>query len=154
MVQNNLCSVLFVEAFCFLLFLALSAQNVECSTPLRLHGGFSRTLASTAISKEVPKKHHFSRKLSGGETPHLAEDGVASINKALANKHQVDEEEDDNDQYDEEYGYDEQDSQFVSSLAVNYDPKMHKVQAWWVFTGHKCTLVANLTSFFSGSEQP
>ncbi len=103
----------------------------EVLLSLRLRGGFSRTLASTAITKEVPRAHHFSRKLSGGETPGPSEEGVASI-QALANeRHEYGE--DDEEQEEEDYAYEQQDLQPAPCLNVQYDLKsMHNVNPWCV----------------------
>jgi hypothetical protein len=113
-----------------LAFLFVGA-SCEVLLSLRLRGGFSRTLASTAISKEVPRAHHFSRKLSGGETPGPSEEGVASI-KALANeRHEYGDGEEE--QEEEDYAYEEQNLQPEPCLSVQYDLKfMHRVDPWWV----------------------
>jgi hypothetical protein len=112
--------------------LAVFIVGISCEVQLslRLRGGFSRTLASTAISKEVPRAHHFSRKLSGGVTPGPSEEGVASI-KALANDSNERREygEDEEEQDEEEYEYEEQNLQ-PEPLNLQYDQKMHKVDPW------------------------
>eukprot|EP00291_Cryptomonas_curvata_P011539 CAMPEP_0172179962 /NCGR_PEP_ID=MMETSP1050-20130122/16926_1 /TAXON_ID=233186 /ORGANISM="Cryptomonas curvata, Strain CCAP979/52" /LENGTH=398 /DNA_ID=CAMNT_0012852937 /DNA_START=120 /DNA_END=1312 /DNA_ORIENTATION=+ len=127
MIFSRSCSGLSLAAT-LLAFLFVGA-SCEVLLSLRLRGGFSRTLASTAISKEVPRAHHFSRKLSGGEDPGPSEEGAASV-KALANeRHEYGEDEEE--QEEEDYAYEEQNVQIEPCLNVQYDRKfMHKVDPW------------------------
>lgn len=155
--HRNVCQTPFIKAAGVLLVCSLlwTSCTCEASLSLRLRGGFSRTLASTAISKEVPRAHHFSRKLSGGESPGLSEEGVASI-KALANERSAYDADEEEEQADEEYEFEQQNTNLAPSLTVNYDQKMHKVVAWSVMRDLNTFRISHfvLTIFFSfpGSE--
>ncbi len=113
-------------------------------------------LASTAIAKEVPRAHHFSRKLSGVETPGTSEEGVASI-KALANeRHEYGEDEEEQEEGD--YAYEEQDLQPAPFLNVQYDLRsMHNVNPWCVKKPCIALCIKYgflLISFLAGTELP
>ena len=132
MTPSRSCSGLSLAATLLAFFVV--GASCEGLLSLRLRGGFSRTLAATAISKEVPRAHHFSRKLTGGENPGPSEEGAASI-KALANeRHEYGEDEEE--QQEEDYSYEEQKLQPEPYSNVQYDRKfMHKVDPWCVLPG-------------------
>eukprot|EP00287_Rhodomonas_sp_CCMP768_P004319 CAMPEP_0196736250 /NCGR_PEP_ID=MMETSP1091-20130531/14375_1 /TAXON_ID=302021 /ORGANISM="Rhodomonas sp., Strain CCMP768" /LENGTH=417 /DNA_ID=CAMNT_0042079959 /DNA_START=118 /DNA_END=1371 /DNA_ORIENTATION=+ len=69
----RICKVLVAISFCSVALCRLvpspilrSSSDATNINPMRLRGGFTKTLAAAGALKEVPKLHHFSDKLSGG----------------------------------------------------------------------------------------